>query len=171
MGEVRDFQPVNLPPISSGPSLIGFLVGLFAAMLPKGNIPAAVIDCAGRTVWGEARGAGHDCMVAVAWVIKNRAAAPGWWGHDVIGVCTKPYQFSCRLPSDPNCCKLLAVNDKDPYFVQSKTICRQVLSGAVPDPTDGCTYYYDARMPAPPKWAVGHTAHKTFGHLLFFKGI
>lgn len=33
--------------------------------------------------------------LAVASVIANRAAKPGWWGRDIRSVCLAPAQFSC----------------------------------------------------------------------------
>ncbi|MGH3756111.1 MAG: cell wall hydrolase, partial [Pseudonocardiaceae bacterium] len=56
----------------------------------------------GRTLYGEARGEPFDGLVAVAWVIRNRAESPRWWGRDVKGVCLHPLQFSCWNETDPN---------------------------------------------------------------------
>jgi len=111
------------------------------------------IDIFARTVWGEARGEEELGKIAVAWVVKNRAADPKWWGHDVIGVCLKPYQFSCWLKSDPNRKKLLAVTEDDPVFADCKKICAAVLAGEIPDPTGGATSYYADTMVNPPRWA------------------
>ena len=42
------------------------------------------LDTLARTLWGEARGEGRAGMQAVANVIRNRAARPGWWGRSVV---------------------------------------------------------------------------------------
>lgn len=39
----------------------------------------ASVDVVARTIWGEARREGATGMQAVACVIANRVAAPGWW--------------------------------------------------------------------------------------------
>jgi len=60
------------------------------------------LDILAKTLWGEARGEGREGLIAVAWVIKNRADNPGWWGKSIELVCLKPYQFSCWNADDPN---------------------------------------------------------------------
>ena len=37
------------------------------------------LDIMALTVWAEARGEPVDGQRAVAWVLRNRAAKPGWW--------------------------------------------------------------------------------------------
>jgi len=127
------------------------------------------IDTMARTVYGEARGEGAAGMTAVAWVIKNRAAKPGWWGHDIESVCRARMQFDCWNANDPNSAKCAAVTLADPYFAEATNICSAVISGATPDPTDGATYYYAKSMPHPPEWAVGKTPTATIGSQIFFR--
>lgn len=57
-----------------------------------------------KTMWGEARGHGESGMRAVGHVIVNRAQAekPKLFGQGVVGVATKPKQFSCWNANDPN---------------------------------------------------------------------
>ena len=38
------------------------------------------LDLLARTVWGEARGECFRGKLAVAWVARNRAEHPRWWG-------------------------------------------------------------------------------------------
>ena len=73
------------------------------------------IDTLARTIFGEARGEPIKGQEAVASVVLNRvkvAQARGgryWWGHDIISVCQKPYQFSCWNKSDPSYQRLTTV--------------------------------------------------------------
>jgi len=66
-----------------------------------------------KTVWGEARGESVKGQIAVAWVIKNRADNPRWWGKTIEEVCLKKYQFSCWLESDPNKAKMDKLTEED----------------------------------------------------------
>ena len=131
--------------------------------------PTDPIDIMARTIWGEARGEGHSGMVAVANVIMNRVAHPKWWGNDVISVCTKPYQFSCWLKSDPNREKLIAVTANDPQFADALQIAANAVHGGLDDITHSATSYYDSRMPDPPSWAEAMEPVAEIGHHLFFK--
>lgn len=125
-------------------------------------------DIMARTVWGEARGEGFDGMCAVASVIINRVKKPTWWGHDVISVCTKPWQFSCWNQSDPNREKLINVTTDDPQFKIALDISAMAISGELNDITLGATSYYDKRMAQPPKWAIEKTPTTIVGNHIFF---
>ena len=119
-----------------------------------------------RTIWGEARGEPLTGKIAVAWVIKNRADHPGWWGKDIKGVCQAPYQFSAWLPDDPNRPKLLAVTVEDESFRECLYAVAAVLGGFSKDPTKGATHYHTAGIS--PKWAAGKTPNVKIGAHLFF---
>lgn len=67
------------------------------------------LDTVALTVWGEARGESMVGQSAVAWVIRNRQANPGWWSrphHTLADVCLASYQFSCWNRNDPNYARL-----------------------------------------------------------------
>ncbi len=125
------------------------------------------LDVAARTVWGEARNQSAMGKVAVASVIRNRAAAPRWWGRGVAGVCQKRAQFSCWLPDDPNCAKCHAVDHSDPVFVECLRIMRGVLTGKMPDPTNGADHYHTRTIS--PAWAEGKTPCATIGAHVFYR--
>ena len=127
------------------------------------------VDTLARTLWGEARGEGYNGMQAVANVIMNRVSHPTWWGHDVVSVCTKPWQFSCWNESDPNRQKLIDVTSDDPQFQTCCAIANIAVNGQLDDLTNGATSYFDSRMPTPPKWAEGQTPCASIGHHLFYK--
>ncbi|MDN7355799.1 cell wall hydrolase [Acetobacter senegalensis] len=125
------------------------------------------VDIAARTAWGEARGEGSQGMQAVLNVVHNRVAQPGWWGRDVISVCTAPAQFSCWRHQDPNREKLLNVTAENPQFHEALLLAFQMELGQLPDLTDGADHYFDRRT-APPVWACGRFYRKTIGHHAFY---
>lgn len=158
------------------------------------------IDVMARTLWGEARGESHTGIVAVAWVILNRARAdigadgkPDWWGEGIIGVCCKPWQFSCWNENDPNRAKMIALKEGDTLFERLRFVAGQTarlaFEGApregegslqkrewartFADPTDGAVAYLTAKLlaTAPPKWAQGRTPCCTIGSHVFFKEV
>lgn len=135
---------------------------------------AEAIDTLARTLWGEARGEPVRGIEAVAAVIVNRvrlARARGgfWWGDSVVAVCRKPYQFSCWNADDPNRPKLLAVKETDPVFAICLRIARRAVSGAPPDPTDGCTHYHARSVH--PAWARGLAPKAEIGTHLFYDDV
>lgn len=127
------------------------------------------LDTMARTVWGEARGEGDVGIAAVAWVIKNRAAKPGWWGRDIESVCLKKWQFSCWNADDPNSSKCATLDESNDAFRHIRDICRAVVEGAIPDPTGGATHYHTKAVA--PKWAATALPCAVIGHHLFYKGV
>lgn len=121
------------------------------------------IDITARTIFGEARGErGTEPLVAVAWVIRNRANArvgvgagkPMWWGGTPAEVCLKALQFSCWNPDDPNLGVIQAATLEQPRFAECFGVAALVLAGdTFPDPTKGATNYYRPGGP-PPMWAA-----------------
>jgi len=122
---------------------------------------AADLDTLARTLHGEARGEGEEGMSAVAWVVRNRAARPGWWSRhpddipdDTIqAVCLDPKQFSCWNPGDANRGTITALKDTDPAYLLAWRIARRVLDGEVPDPTGGADHYLSVGWVGRTKWA------------------
>lgn len=115
-------------------------------------------EVAGRTLFGEARNEPFEAQVAVAWVIRNRAAKPGWWGRGVTGVCLHDRQFSCWNDGDPNRDVITAVKPANSKFRRALSIVGLVMSGDLEDPTDGATHYWTTAKPPyaktwPPTWA------------------
>lgn len=134
-----------------------------------------VHDVVARTLWGEARGEGIAGQVAVAWVIRNRvhdANARSWWGEGYIGVCRKPWQFSCWNLGDPNYPYVSGARPIDQaQLTQALAVAQQVIDGQVPDPTDGATHYHALGMSVPPVWASGATRTQVLGAHAFFKHV
>lgn len=115
-------------------------------------------DVLARTLWGEARGEGLAGMVAVAWTIRNRVddgKDKSWWGEGYVGVCQKPYQFSCLNRNDPNY-QFLSGARQIPFreLAQCRIAAEPVIDGKVQDPTGGATHYYATTMAKAPGWAA-----------------
>jgi N-acetylmuramoyl-L-alanine amidase len=125
------------------------------------------------TIYGEARGETYKGMLAVGWVIRNRAENPSWWGKDVKSVCTKPYQFSCWNDSDPNSKTVRDIATNPLSKVLDVIVARECLQAALEavglseDPTNGANSYHTIAIT--PKWAEGRTPLITIGHHKFYK--
>jgi N-acetylmuramoyl-L-alanine amidase len=132
-------------------------------------------DILARTLWGEARGESIAGQIAVAWTIRNRVndgRAKSWWGEGYIGVCQKPYQFSCWNRNDPNYAYLSGAK-QIPFrdFAQAQIAAEQVIAGKAPDPTGGATHYYATTMPVAPVWAAKAKQTLKLGRHVFFKDV
>ncbi len=133
---------------------------------------AITIDVLARTMWGEARGQGDEGLQAVANVVLNRVAvaqAKGnfWWGHNIVQVCQKPYQFSCWNRSDPNFRKLQAVDERDLYFATCLRVARRAAIDALDDVTCGATHYHANYVS--PYWIKGEKPCAVIGDHIFYK--
>lgn len=129
------------------------------------------------TVWGEARGEPVDGQVAVAWVIKNRAARRR---QTVQKVCLAPWQFSCWWEDSANA-RLLAERAEqmlagrimpEPRWLALLQRCHQVLVGAVPDPTAGADHYLTTTLYSSddaPTWAGVMPVVATIGRHTFLR--
>lgn len=122
------------------------------------------------TIMGEARGEGKEGMEDVGHTIINRVAHPSWRGNTILDVCLKPYQYSCWNKGDPNRFFMLGINEDDPLYVKALSIADSLIAGALPDTTDGATYYYRIGS-ATPLWAAGKQACYISGNHEFFKDI
>ena len=116
------------------------------------------LDTLARTIYGEARNQGMPGMIAAGWTIRNRAekdlgndGLPDWWGEGIVGVCKRPWQYSCWNANDPNRVKLLAVTARDGAFKSCLAAAKGVLTGQYTDPTKGSTHYHTKAVR--PKWA------------------
>lgn len=131
------------------------------------------IDVLARTLWGEARGEGNIGLEAVANVILNRVAVADahggkyWWGHNIITVCQKPYQFSCWNRSYPSYQKLKDVDENNLYFATCLRIARRAVVGAIEDHTNQATHYHADYVS--PTWAQGEEPTIIIGRHIFYK--
>ena len=131
------------------------------------------VDVLARTIFGEARGEPHEGLEAVACVVLNRVKVAQnrggryWWGHDIITVCQKPYQFSCWNRSDPSYQRLINVTDKNIHFATCLRIARRAVIGTLVDNTNGATHYHADYVS--PYWAKGEKPIKTISRHIFYK--
>lgn len=129
---------------------------------------AVQIDTLARTVWGEARGEGRTGMEAVASVIMNRVARPGWWGKDVTSVCKSKDQFSCWNQDDVNLKKMLGVTGADAPFTVALDVATKAVRRQLPDPTDGADHYFNPNKVLP-SWAQHMDYCRRIGNHEFYR--
>ena len=138
---------------------------------PKADpITARTIDTVARTAYGEARGEGEIGMQAVINTMQNRVALQTWFGKNLLAVCTKPFQFSCRNPSDANFAKIAAVDTDDPQFVIALKLAKMAVAGELEDITQASTHYFEVGSPKP-TWVKGATFTVQIGHHLFYRDV
>ena len=133
------------------------------------------------TVWAEARGESERGQRAVAWVIRNRFAQPGWWSRErgdgipddtLAAVCRDPYQFSCWNPADPNRSRLDNPRTQErPDYLAILAICRSVMAAktADDDPTSGCDHYCTTAVARQTRWARGRAPVVVIGNHQFYR--
>ena len=132
------------------------------------------LDTMARTIWGEARNQPYLGKLAVAWVIRNRADKPSWWGKTIVGVCLQKYQFSCWLDSDPNYKLLRAVTIEDRAFRDCMRAAMEAYDRGGKDPVQGATHYHTLDTPKgaskwPPDWALELVPLTIVGDHKFYK--
>ncbi len=131
------------------------------------------VDVLARTIFGEARGEPHAGLEAVANVVLNRVKVSQkrggryWWGNNIIGVCQKPYQFSCWNKNDPSYKRLTTVTDKNVHFATCLRIARRAVIGTLKDNTGGATHYHADYVS--PYWSKGEKPLKTISRHIFYK--
>lgn len=121
-----------------------------------------------RTVWGEARGESDAGKKAVICTVLNRFKSGRWYaGKTIAATCRKPWQYSCWNIDDPNRKKMenLTYVELKPYIELIRTVEEEG------DITRGATHYYNPKVCAKPKWAIGAQPCYVCGNHLFFRGI
>jgi spore germination cell wall hydrolase CwlJ-like protein len=132
----------------------------------------AELDILAKTLFGEARGEGFGGMVAVAHVVLNRVKLNGWMGKSIIGVCQKPWQFSCWNGNDLNSVYLRGGKPiPSGEYMRAREAAVAAVEGHEPDPTAGATHYYAKSMKTPPAWVKGAKPTVTIGNHRFFKDV
>lgn len=122
------------------------------------------------TIWGEARGEPELGQIAVGWVVRNRAADPGWWGDGVLAVCLAPRQFTCWW--DDQAERVSMVDEDDPRFrrclaIAARLINPQDMPGSIADPTHGADHYHARGVT--PAWADGRRPTARIGRHIFYR--
>lgn len=117
------------------------------------------ITCLSRSIYWEAKGAGQLEMEAVANVIMNRLANPGF-PSTLCGVVQQgsesgPCQFSWWCDGRPD-----GVNEPKEYAA-AREIARRALNGTLPDRTGGALFFHHRSIS--PSW-VSHLVKTTQTH-------
>ena len=110
-------------------------------------------DAMVRTIVGEAGNQSDLGQAAVAHTIMNRVI-DGGYGDTPTAVVLAPGQF------EPNANGLPAVPPSSPQYKAAANVVDGVLSGDIPDPTNGATHFLNPTVTAQrsgkiPTWAVG----------------
>lgn len=135
--------------------------------------PLEELDYLALTIWAEARGEGMQGMTQVGHVIRNRVEKGCFGGCTYRGVVTKPKQFSCWNPGDPNVKKLTleytgSLSSSTPdgkALIMAYAAARSVMSRKF-DPTQGATHYHTVKVN--PSWAKSLRKIATLGHHVFY---
>lgn len=131
------------------------------------------IDVLARTLWGEMRSADYIAMEALACTIMNREAIAQslgkyWWGNNIVGICQKPWQFSCWNRSSPEYKKLLTVDSNDPKFVDAWILAELAVHGRLSDITGGATHCVKDTA-FKPSWTKGLNPEFEIDGYLYYK--
>ena len=128
---------------------------------------SAALMCLALNVYHESRSEPLQGQAAVAHVVLNRVAS-GRWPDDVCSVIHQGYEkgrFKCQFtwycdgkPDEPK--EILA-------WAKSVLVANQVLTGVVPDVTNGATHYH-ARY-VNPYWSASLSKTVTYGSHLFYR--
>lgn len=142
--------------------------------------PGDLLDLS-RTVHGEARDQEFRGKLAVAFVVMNRLADPGWWTRekgdgvpdDTIRAAVRdPWQFSAWNRNDPNRGDMLSLEfDAVVYDAAWRECCCAALMAVhelLPDPSAGATHYYATHID-PPAWVDPETHTVTIGDHAFYR--
>jgi spore germination cell wall hydrolase CwlJ-like protein len=117
-------------------------------------------------VWREARGESLAAQTGVAYVIMNRVKKPSWWGHDVMSVLFKKWQFSSL--TDPGDKQLTRWPDSsDESWQRCLEVACNVIERNFPNTVRGADHYYDISI-RPPKWADPLKFVAQVGRLRFY---
>lgn len=173
----------QVAPPRNGTLLSGEAISVAPKPQPQPAAPAATqftpeVVTLARTMWGEARSEPNPPagLAAVAHVVLNRRAQMKYWGSTIEQVCTKPFQFSCWNPRDPNLPLLQRVTESDSRFALALKVAEELVSlnesaRATRDLTGNATHYYARQLQPPPRWARGKTPCALIGNHLFFRDI
>lgn len=117
-------------------------------------------------LWREARGEPTEGKIAVAHSIMNRVKRPSWWGHSVMTVVTKKWQYSSM--TDPKDAQLVRwPTDSDREWLDCLSIAYDVYMGSLDNPAPGADSYFADSIP-PPNWADPKKFVVKIGHHSFY---
>ena len=90
---------------------------------------------------------------AIAHIVKNRMSRPERFGDGLEGVIFAPSQFSGVGTNEWNKVSQGKLNDEESrIYKKAMQIANGVLSGRIPDPTNGADHYFNPKL-VKPSWA------------------
>lgn len=105
--------------------------------------------------WREASNQGHDGLLAVMNVIRNRVRK-GWGSWQKV-ICGKNQFTSMSVPGDPQTVRFPAPDDA--VWVLCRSLADTVYAGGAEDNTHGALYYYNPRT-ATSRWFTENVVQK-----------
>ena len=119
-------------------------------------------------VYGEASGEPIEGKIGVAWVVRNRALNPAWWGRTWKQVMLKRYQFSCFddrnaeriIKAFPNWCD-------SPVFKECRWVASGVMNNDIQDNTFGANHYHAGYVA--PSWSRGAEPTVIINNHIFYQ--
>lgn len=129
------------------------------------------IDIAARTIDAEARSESFRGLVGVALVMVNRWHSGNPRDHTLAATCLRWKQFSCWLPSDPNCARMKRIGYSD---VGLRRALRALLlaldaTGTAEDWTKNSLHYHTTAIR--PTWAAGKRPVIVEGNHAFYNDV
>ena len=115
-----------------------------------------------QALYWEARGEPDKGVIAVAYVILNRAKHPTQWPSTIKGVIEQPWQFSYRMEGNYQ----NGFTDKKQHR-RMAIIAQKVLDGELRNPIGDATYYHHKRIL--PNWAKVKRKVTQIGNHVFRK--
>jgi hypothetical protein len=165
--------------------LVEAALGLFASVAPE--LTPKDVETLVRTVYGEARGSTQEDRIAVAWVIKNRAAQaqrfvdrngkphPLFGNGSAASACLVKWQFSCWNPRDPNRDQILKVRLPKSLGEDVVKRCYDAIVAvwieAKVDPTRGSTHYHTLKSGWPQSWGERREPAVIIGAHAFYNDV
>lgn len=117
-------------------------------------------------VWREARGEPRTGKLAVAFSVMNRVRRPAWWGHTVLEVVFKKWQYSSLTdPKDVQLTKWPTSYDQS--WIECLDVAKAAMFNTEMNPVPGADSYYDLSIP-PPRWADPAKFVAQLGRIRFY---
>ncbi len=135
--------------------------------MPAGINPSD-IDMMARTMWAENENASPQEYAAIAHVMRNRLLSgdPQYGGNTMSQILLAKNQFTpWSTPKASN--YPMKVTPRDPAYQSAYRIASDVMTGNIPDSTNGAVNYHASDMKRRPSWAVGREGQTIGGHTFY----
>lgn len=120
------------------------------------------------TAWAEARGEPYEGKIAVCEVIQRRAKLRYSSDGTIFGTVSRPHQFSCWNPSDPNFLPMFQIDSADPVVNDIAVAWFRAKAG--PEVVPGAVLYANLDLVSHvPSWADPAKLVAKIGQHSFFR--